>query len=97
MIVCLLLLKKNNVKNVYADLLLGNASKYNNELNARYDMIYSSSEDSLVVRGVEMQPRTIFFTDITSDPALEFNRMYAHYFNKKSIAVFRSDTTDAEE
>jgi len=96
-IICLFLLKKNNVKNVYADLLLGNASKYNNELNARYDMIYSSSEDSLVVRGVEMQPRTIFFTDITSDPALEFNRMYAHYFNKKSIAVFRSDTTDTEE
>jgi len=96
-IICLFLLKKNNVKNVYADLLLGNASKYNNELNARYEMIYNISEDSLVVRVVEIQPRTIFFTDITSDPALEFNRMYAHYFNKKSIAVFRSDTTDTEE
>ncbi|MCB0726649.1 MAG: hypothetical protein KDD00_04250 [Ignavibacteriae bacterium] len=96
-IICLFLLKKNNVKNVYADLLLGNASKYNIELNERYEMIKKSSSDSLVVTEVEMQPRTIFFTDITSDPELEFNKMYAHYFNKKSIAVFKKDTLKSEE
>lgn len=92
-IVCIFLLKKNNVKNVYADLLLGNASKYNNELYERYDMINASNSDSLVIQEVEMKPRTIFFTDITSDPKLEFNKMYAHYFNKKSIAIFKSDTS----
>ncbi|HMQ68597.1 MAG TPA: DUF6056 family protein [Ignavibacteria bacterium] len=96
-IMCLFLLKKNNVKNVYADLLLGNASKYNTELNERYKMIEKSTSDSLVLGEVEMQPRTIFFTDITSDPDLEFNKMYAHYFNKKSIAVLKKDTLKSEE
>ena len=96
-IICLFLLKKNNVKNVYADLLLGNASGYNKELNARYELINKSTQDSLVVREVEIQPRTIFFTDITSDPGTEFNKMYAHYFNKKSIAVFKADTSNSEK
>lgn len=95
-IVVLFLFKKNNVKNAYADILLGGATKYNNELNQRYDMIRSSSSDSLTVTTLINTPRTIFFTDITSDPELEFNKMYAHYFNKKYISVPKADTLKRE-
>jgi hypothetical protein len=95
-IVILFLFKKNNVKNAYADLLRGGAVKYNNELYQRYDLIENSASDSLTVKPLENTPRTIFFTDITSDPALEFNRMYAHYFNKRYISVMKADTLNNE-
>ncbi len=95
-VVVLFLFKKNNVKNAYADILLGGASGYNKELNLRYDMIEKSSSDSLTVAPLAYTPRTIFFTDITADPELEFNRMYAHYFNKKFISVLKADTLKNE-
>ncbi len=66
------------------------------ELNLRYDMIEKSSSDSLTVAPLVYTPRTIFFTDITADPELEFNRMYAHYFNKKYISVLKADTLKNE-
>jgi len=90
------LLKKNNVKNAYTDLLRGSAVRYNNELNARYDFLEKTSSDSLTVKSLVNTPRTIFFTDITSDPTLEFNMMYAHYFNKKYISVMKEDTSNTE-
>ncbi|HMS33815.1 MAG TPA: DUF6056 family protein [Ignavibacteria bacterium] len=95
-VVVLFLFKKNNVKNAYADILLGGASGYNKELNLRYDLIDKSTSDSLTVTPLVYTPRTIFFTDITADPELEFNRMYAHYFNKKYISVLKADTLKNE-
>lgn len=92
----LFLLKKNNVKNAYTDLLRGSAVRYNNELNSRYDFLESTSSDSLTVQQLVNTPRTIFFTDITPDPTLEFNLMYAHYFNKRYISVMKADTTNKE-
>lgn len=91
-IVVMFLFKKNNVKNAYADLIRGGAVKYNNELNERYDNILKSSSDSLVVPDLVNTPRTIFLSDISSDPKSEFNSKYAHYFNKKYISVMKSDT-----
>ncbi len=93
----LFLLKKNNVKNAYPDLLRGSAVRYNNELNERYDFLEKTASDSLTVQQLVNTPRTIFFTDITSDPTLEFNMMYAHYFNKRYISVMKADTTNKEK
>ena len=95
-IVILFLFNKNNVKNAYADLLRGGAVKYNNELYQRYELIEKSASDSLTVKPLENTPRTIFFTDITADPELEFNRLYAHYFKKRYISVMKADTLKNE-
>lgn len=95
-IVILFLFKKNNVKNAYSDLLRGGAVRYNNELYQRYELIEKSPLDSLSVMPLSNTPRTIFFTDITADPELEFNRMYAHYFGKKYISVQKEDTLKNE-
>ena len=95
-IVVLFLFKKNNVKNAYADLLRGGAVKYNNELNDRYEYLSKSVLDSLVVPNLVNTPRTIFLSDISSDPKSEFNTKYAHYFNKRYISVIITDTLKDE-
>lgn len=95
-IVVLFLFKKNNVKNAYADLLRGGAVRYNNELNDRYEYLSKSVSDSIVVPNLANTPRTIFLSDISSDPKSEFNSKYAHYFNKRYISVMKTDTLKDE-
>lgn len=91
-IVVLFLFKKNNVKNVYADLLKGRAAGFNRELNERYDFINNSSSDTLVFSGILNKPATIFICDVSSDPKENYNLDYAQFFNKKSLCVTNSDT-----
>ncbi|MEO8664737.1 MAG: DUF6056 family protein [Ignavibacteria bacterium] len=86
-VVCLLLVKKNNVRIAYADLLRGTAYKYNNELYQRYDSIIQSRSENCEVTEIENIPRTLYVSDLSSDPEEEFNKKYAHYFNKKSIIL----------
>ncbi|MEO8210814.1 MAG: DUF6056 family protein [bacterium] len=83
----LFVLKKNNIRTAYADLLRGTAYKYNNELNHRYDFITQSLSDSCEVAVIKNIPRTIFVFDITENAENIYNEVYAHYFNKKSIVL----------
>ncbi|MDQ3019691.1 MAG: DUF6056 family protein [Bacteroidota bacterium] len=85
------LLKQNNVRTAYADLLRGTAYKYNNELNKRYEFISQSSSDSCEVLEIKNIPRTIFVFEITGDSKNIYNEVYAHYFNKKSIVLKKED------
>ena len=91
-IVLLFLFKKNNIRLASADLLRGTAVRYNTELNERYENIMLNPSDSLVVPNLKNTPRSIYIVDIFNDPAAEVNRMYARFFNKKSISLINTDT-----
>lgn len=95
-VIVLFLAKKNNVRRAYADLLRGGAVRYDAELNERYDFIYKSLSDSVMVSPLNNTPRTIFLADISADPGAVLNRNYALYFNKRSIALSKSDSLSNE-
>ncbi|MBK8554059.1 MAG: hypothetical protein IPL53_24625 [Ignavibacteria bacterium] len=77
-------------------MLRGGAVSYDKELNERYDFIYKSSSDSVIVNPLINTPRTTYLSDISADPSSVLNRNYARYFNKRSIALSKSDSLPDE-
>ncbi|MEO8209919.1 MAG: DUF6056 family protein [bacterium] len=84
------LIKENNIKTAYYDLLGGVANKYDNEMKTRYEDILQSNSDSCEVDSVRNIPGSFYFSDNAADPNQFFNQGYELYFNKKSISLKKS-------
>lgn len=81
------LIKENNIKTAFYDLLGGSAYKFNSGMNDRFEKITESSSDTCLVDSLINIPRTIFYKDLTRDPDNLSNRWYSDYFNKKLIVL----------
>lgn len=85
--VILFLIKQNNVSTAFKDLFSGSAYNYNRQLNERYQFLENCPNDSCRVDSLINIPKTIFYKDITSNPALFNSEWYGNFFNKKSVAL----------
>lgn len=95
-VVVISILATGNMKMVLKDLRSRDFIAYNNELNARYDLISKSTSDTLVVDSLHFFPRTIFMGDISADPENWVNSSYAKYFGKKLIRLKNSEDIENE-
>lgn len=77
----------NSVTQAYRDWLSGDAARYDREEEARYALIRQTAADSVAVPPLSVQPVTLVWWDISQNPALWGNRVYAAYFHKRAIWV----------
>ena len=83
----LLLIKKNNIRNAYSDLLKGYAFSYNQKFEQRYEEILKDKSGNCEVDSIKNVPKSFFLYDITSDTDHFYNQWYSRYFNKNSIKL----------
>ena len=76
---------QNRIKTAYKDIINGAASVFNNELNARYEYIRSSPEDTVTIDSLTVIPDSFSYFDIGGDQDNNYNKLQAEYFNKKAI------------
>jgi len=81
----------NNIRGVYADLLLGTAYGYDLELTERYQLIQSNKLIQQGIPGLTNKPRTLFVDDITTDAGNWRNGCYGAYFSEKVIVIKKED------
>lgn len=78
--------KQSNIRIAYADLLSGQAYRYNQEMEARYQLLTNSSCQICPIQAAKNRPKSIFFEEVTPDTTWE-NTYYAKYFGKKLLLV----------
>jgi hypothetical protein len=85
----LLLLGSRNVREGYIDLVFGRASGYDRELDARYALLASAAErqNPVIVPALSERPGSLFFDDITVDPAGWSNVCVAEYWRVPAVGV----------
>jgi hypothetical protein len=86
-LIILFSMKQNNVTTAFKDLFSGSAYNYNRQLNERYQFLENCPNDSCRVDSLINIPKTIFYKDITSNPALFNSEWYGNFFYKKSVAL----------
>jgi len=80
----LFLLLGNNGRAIYD--MIWEAPHYNAQLKSRYEKIAKSVGQDVVVEELTFKPKSIFYSDIGSDPSDFKNQMYAKYFCLRSIS-----------
>lgn len=85
-VAAMMLLLPNNVRAAYADLILGRASDYNDQLNNRYELLAACKDDTCVIPPVR-QATTLGFMDMTTKTSAWENRAYSLFFGKKAIRL----------
>ena len=76
-----------NVKNAWKDLLGGSAAAFDKECYARYELIRSAQADEVVVPRLKSRPPTIFFSDLSDDPANWRNLGMSAFFHKRRLLL----------
>jgi hypothetical protein len=77
----------NSVAQAYYDWLSGDAAQYDREEEARYALIQRTSAEEVAIPALSRQPVTLFWWDISNNPALWGNQAYAQFFHKRAIWV----------
>lgn len=80
----LFILLGNNGRAIYA--MVWEAPHYNTQLNSRYAELKKFDGKDAIVDELKYKPKSIFYTDIESDPKDAKNQSYAGYFHLKSIS-----------
>ncbi|WP_375443339.1 DUF6056 family protein [uncultured Fibrella sp.] len=79
------------MKQLYRDLLGGNAATYNREMTARHEyLVTSKPADTLRLAPLTAYPPSLFLEDVRTDPTHWWNRCQSGYYHHKTIIV---DTT----
>jgi hypothetical protein len=84
----LALLFSGNTREAFAD-LFHRGPAYCAEMNERYARVAAGGD--VVVEPIAVKPKTLFFEDITEDPAIWQNAEMARYFGVSSIRLSRPD------
>ncbi len=77
----------NTVVQAYHDWLSGDAARYSSAEYARYQQIRTSRLDSIQLPELPVRPVTLVYVDISYNPALWGNQVYARFFHKSAIWV----------
>ncbi len=86
----------NNIRTAYSNIISGDASAYNTELNQRYLYLLKTSKEELIVPMLNHKPATIYFDDITPNKNDWRNKSYQKFFNKTSIILNKNFEYDAK-
>ena len=76
-----------NLKSMYADIRLGIAKRYDQEMTERYTKIRESKSDTVYVSPIKNVPKSLCFDDIKTNEKHLWNKCYANYFEKKVIIL----------
>ncbi len=76
-----------NIKTMYADIRLGIAKRYDQEMTQRYTQIRESKSDTIYVAPLKNIPKSLCFDDIKTNEKHLWNKCYATYFDKKVIIL----------
>ncbi|QRM87788.1 hypothetical protein FG167_00655 [Lacinutrix sp. WUR7] len=79
-----------NIRTAFSNVLSGDASAYNTELQERYTYLLQTEEENCIVSKLNHKPATIYFDDISSNKEDWRNKSYQNFFEKTSIII----TTD---
>jgi hypothetical protein len=85
----LFVLLGNNGRALYD--IVAVAPHYNAQLNDRYRKMEKSTGKDVKVEELSYKPKSLFYSDIGSDPLSGKNKTYAEYFHLKSVATESSD------
>jgi hypothetical protein len=80
-------LRSSNLKTMYADIRLGIAKRYDQEMTARYEHIRTSKSDTVYVKPLRNIPKSLCFDEIKDTEKHLWNKCYATYFEKKVIIL----------
>jgi hypothetical protein len=72
-----------------ADLASGRAARYHDEYLARREVLEDADTTDPVFAPYSVKPRTLFFNDIQTDPALWTNAGLANFYGKNSVRLDR--------
>jgi hypothetical protein len=85
------LLTSQPMKQLYGDLLRGNAATYDREMTARHQYLAGSAPaDTLRLAPLSAYPASLFLEDVRADPMHWWNRCQSGYYHHKTIVI---DTT----
>jgi hypothetical protein len=76
-----------NIRTMYADIRLGIAKRYDQEMTQRYTQIRESKSDSVYIAPLKNIPKSLCFDDIKTTEKHLWNKCYATYFEKKVIIL----------
>lgn len=76
-----------NLKIMYADIRLGIAKRYDQEMTQRYTQIRESKSDTIYVAPIKNIPKSLCFDDLKTNEKHLWNKCYANYFEKKVIIL----------
>jgi hypothetical protein len=76
-----------NLKTMYADIRLGIAKRYDQEMTQRYEHIRTSKSDTVYVAPLQNIPKSLCFDEIKTNEQHLWNKCYATYFEKKVIIL----------
>jgi hypothetical protein len=76
-----------NLKTMYADIRLGIAKRYDQEMTQRYTQIRESKSDTVYIAPLKNIPKSLCFDDIKTTEKHLWNKCYATYFEKKVIIL----------
>ncbi len=76
-----------NLKTMYADIRLGIAKRYDQEMTQRYTQIRESESDTIYIAPLKNIPKSLCFDDIKTTEKHLWNKCYATYFEKKVIIL----------
>jgi hypothetical protein len=76
-----------NLKTMYADIRLGIAKRYDQEMTQRYTQIRESKSDTVYVAPIKNIPKSLCFDDIKTNEKHLWNKCFANYFEKKVIIL----------
>lgn len=85
----ILIVKPNNIRKVYQDLLSGSAYRYNIEMNQRYNLL-EKCDSECVVPPIKNRPFTLFAYDLAAKPSDEiywYNKHLGDYFGLEPVKV----------
>jgi hypothetical protein len=76
-----------NLRTMYADIRLGIAKRYDQEMTQRYTQIRESKSDTIYIAPLKNIPKSLCFDDIKTTEKHLWNKCYATYFEKKVIIL----------
>lgn len=76
-----------NIRTMYADIRLGIAKRYDQEMTQRYAQIINSKSDTVYIAPLKNIPKSLCFDDIKTTEKHLWNKCYATYFEKKVIIL----------
>jgi hypothetical protein len=76
-----------NLRVMYADVRLGIAKRYDQEMLQRYEQVSASKSDTVYVTPLKNIPKSLCFDELKTNEKHLWNKCYANYFEKKVIIL----------
>ncbi|SDK91304.1 hypothetical protein SAMN04488034_101891 [Salinimicrobium catena] len=98
-VLSIVIIKPNNIKEAYSDLFTGTAFHYDQEMKKRYKILEKCSSRSCTVPALKNKPRTILSSDLSGNPEHEsfyYNSCIADHFGIEKVFLPKNETSHGE-